>query len=80
MSEKDVFIQNVSDEEMEAVAGGKGEKNLTCVSQLYRDIYNPSFPNCAATVEKDSFCLTNDACYIDAIQYKGMRECGLAWE
>ena len=80
MSEKEVFIQEVSDEEMEAVAGGAGESNDDCSKELTRYIYDPSFPNCAATVERSSWCDTNDACFSDAVKYLGMQQCQRAWE
>ena len=72
MSEKEVFIQKVSDEEMEAVAGGGSENKTECVRDSSRDIYHPSFPNCAATVEEGSWCDWNDACFSNAVQYTGM--------
>ena len=80
MSEKEVFIQNVSDVEMESVAGGEGQIEDHCVNCFYRDIYNPSFPNCAATVEADSWCVGNDACFSDAVNYQGMTVCDRAWK
>ena len=78
MSEKDVFIQNVSEEELEAVAGGEDQRN--CYTHWTRDIYDPSFPNCAATVEDGSYCSTNDACFAEAVVYFGMHECVNAWK
>ena len=80
MSEKEVFEQKVSDEEMEAVAGGDGESNYECSDDWKRDIYVPSFPNCAATVESGSWCDTNDACTSMAVDYQGMVECEIAWQ
>ena len=81
MSEKEVFIQKVSDEEMEAVAGGEGvnDYDYDCVSEHWRDIYFGGFPNCAATVEEGSLCDTNDACVAGAVVYKGMHVCYKAW-
>ena len=78
MSEKEVFVQEVSDEEMEAVAGGEDQYN--CYNEFEREIYVPSFPNCAATVEEASWCGTNDACAHDAVGYLGMFECDRAWK
>ena len=80
MSEKDVFIQNVSDEEMEAVAGGTGDERFECDVYTTRDIYNHAFPNCAATVERDSWCSDNDACWDQSVQYRNMKECHKAWD
>ena len=80
MSEKEVFVQEVSDEEMEAVAGGEGRNEDNCSKELTRNIYNPSFPNCAATVERDSWCDTNDACLNTAVVYQGMHKCIRAWK
>ena len=79
MSEKEVFNQSVSEEEMNSVAGGEGEQNLTCVDQLVRNIYAGGFPNCASTVEDGSECWTNDACIADAVDYQGMKVCMRAW-
>ena len=79
MSEKEVFVQDVSDEEMEAVAGGEGENGESCTTNDTRDIYHPSFPNCAATVEYDSWCDTNDACRKYDVVYQNMTDCHRAW-
>ena len=79
MSEKEVFVQEVSDEEMEAVAGGEEKNSDGCVKSLFRDISNPSFPNCAATVEDGSECFSNDACVADAVRYYDMTYCFRAW-
>ena len=78
MSEKEVFIQKVSDEEMEAVAGGK--EGRECSGEFERHIYYPSFPNCAATVEDGSNCWSNDACFVNSVVYMGMQDCAKAWE
>ena len=80
MSEKEVFIQEVSDEEMEAVAGGAGKNDRECVHDFERHIYDPSFPNCAATVEDGSNCFDNDGCFADSVVYLGMKECIKAWK
>ena len=42
--------------------------------------YVPYFPNCAATVEENSWCASNDACYLSAVVYIGMNKCSKAWE
>ena len=87
MSEKEVFIQEVSDEEMEAVAGGEGLKDHcgeshtnNCSNSLWRNIYAGGFPNCAATVEADSWCGSNDACVEVSVVYTNMNECHYAWD
>ena len=80
MSEKEVFVQEVSDEEMEAVAGGEGESNSACSDDWSRSIYYPSFPNCAATVEDGSWCGSNDACTEAAVKYWDTVECVKAWK
>ena len=79
MSEKEIFVQEVSDEEMEAVAGGKGENDDDCVKIFLRNIRVPSFPNCAATVEDGSDCWNNDACFEEAVRYWDMNDCDKAW-
>jgi hypothetical protein len=35
--------------------------------------------NCAATVEENSWCKSNDACYDDETIYLGIKECAKAW-
>ena len=80
-TEDAVLGQELSMDEMEANAGGikNPPKDYDCTSYEYRKIYEGGFPNCAATVEKDSWCGTNDACYGSAIAYLGMKACGRAW-
>ena len=80
MSEKEIFEQKISEEEMNSVAGGSGESNDECDIAHQRDIYAGGFPNCAATVEKDSWCANNDACAFDAVEYTNMKDCSRAWE
>ena len=80
MSEKEVFEQKVSDEELEAVAGGDGDSDDNCSNEFRRDIYAGGFPNCAATVEHNSWCDTNDACFNDAVCYYDMKECTKCWQ
>ena len=80
MSEKEVFEQKISEEEMNSVAGGSGESNSGCDDCRTREIYDPSFPNCAATVEDGSRCLSNDACFEEAVVYLGMKECIESWK
>ena len=82
MNEKEVFIQKVSDEEMEAVAGGDdcgAPQQKNCSNYYLRDIYVPSFPNCAATVEDGSWCGSNDACVGSEVIYLDMHDCSKAW-
>ena len=91
MSEDEVFNQELSQEELENVAGGKGLANRVlrrvegprgqgCYRQDRRDIYDGAFPNCAATVEDDSFCWTNDACVKNEVKYTNMNSCFRVWE
>ena len=80
--EKAVFEQEISPDDLDAVAGGTEVVDPVwdnnCAKQHYRDIYEGGFPNCANTVEDGSYCSTNDACYNDAIVYKGMKGCSFA--
>ena len=100
--EMDVLDQEISMEELNAVAGGHGafiprsESNCgsakveyvsnfsyTCMYSHKRHFTEPNSgrkPNCAATVESNSWCSENDACYDDAINYQGMDHCAKAWE
>ncbi len=76
---KEILDQEISPDELDAVAGGDGER-FKCVISEYREIYaGNGFPNCAATVEDGSWCGDNDACVFDAVKYDGMRDCGKAW-
>lgn len=80
-AEDEVFDQEVSPDELEAVAGGDVIKSeFNCTELHIRYIYIPHFPNCAATVEDGSWCNTNDACIDLAIDYWGMRYCAKAWK
>ena len=79
MSEKEVFVQEVSDEEMEAVAGGLKDDSFNCSNNFYRDINAGGFPNCAATVDKHSWCGANDACVEISVVYTNMTYCDRAW-
>lgn len=89
--ENDVFKQELSKEELNAVTGaGTKEKNTDrCVQELNRNIYGEfweggnyyslGFPDCAATVESGSSCWMNDACSYTAVVYGGKKECSKAW-
>ena len=71
---KEVFDQEISPDDLDAVAGGAGNGG-GCVRADLRFIYSGGFPNCAATVEDGSFCNSNDACYDDEVDYRGMEDC-----
>lgn len=77
MGEDEVFDQDVSPDELRAVAGGSDYDDCTTLDT--RDIYDPAFPNCAATVESDSWCGDNDACTYVMVLYQNMRDCSRAW-
>ena len=83
MNEKEVFIQEVSDEELQTVAGGVDDcgwsEYTNCSTGDKRYIYSGGFPNCAATVEDGSWCGTNDACLQSDVDYQGMNDCERAW-
>lgn len=52
-----------------------------CTDANRRPIYGPDgnqFPFCAATVEEDSMCWSNDGCKYTAVVYEGMRSCSRA--
>ncbi len=84
---KEVLDQEVSVDELDAVAGGgsgcpygyngeheEADKN-NCVNEHYRNIYGGrGFPNCAATVEDGSTCSSNDACYNPSVAYTGITD------
>ncbi len=69
--EANVFKQTVSEEELKAISGGDWlEEVNTCDDITIRNIYGGNgFPNCASTVEMDSWCLLSDACAGAAIIY-----------
>ena len=93
---ENVFKQALSEDELEAAAGGNlscgallqfglcglngSEEDRYCTRSSFRKIYEGGFPNCIATVEEGSWCSTNDACFFDAIRYEGMVECTKAWK
>ena len=88
--EEAVLQQELSPDEMAAIAGGMAgakdgadcdyPQSISCYSWEQRYIYTGSFPNCAATVEDGSFCDTNDACYTAAVWYLGKKDCAKAWK
>ncbi|MBR5110682.1 MAG: hypothetical protein IK099_10840 [Clostridia bacterium] len=90
--EQEIMNQEMSQDEMETVAGGKRRGNciigayINCdgdiVQKYARPLYRPDGTvNCAATVEDGSHCERNDACYSynDAV-YIGMQDCFKAWK
>ncbi len=84
--EEKVFDQELSAEELNGVAGGSSDAPYYCSSTITqckinkdRNIYVPSFPNCAATVEDGSWCDDNDACYDSAVKYHPLKNCSKAW-
>ena len=94
-SEKDVFAQYLSDDELEEISGGlcglngsggddcswtQYENKNMCTSYERRDIRLYGFPNCAATVESGSWCWSNDACLGSQVVYYDMHSCTKAWE
>lgn len=89
-TEDEVLAQPLSPDELEAVAGGGSSlandghtcsktQQANCFREEKRSIYLGAFPNCAATVEDGSWCMTNDACVRAAVNYQGMNDCGKAW-
>ncbi len=89
--EERVFAQEVSSEELAVVTGGSKTGCWTgavrsCLVQQVRymhyDYYdgNAQFPNCAKTVEQDSWCFESDACYSNAVLYLEMNKCQISWE
>ena len=90
-NEKKVFSQEVNKDDLNAVAGaehveseyydryvcGATQRN-NCVTADDRNIYGgKGFPNCAATVEDGSHCVTNDACFWNSVVYKGTEKCAV---
>ncbi len=89
--EKEIFEQEPSEEELEAVGGGYSPCGRTEENKMFEriskkvketaiNIYEGGFPNCAATVDDGSWCGSNDACYGDEVKYIGMKDCQKAWE
>ena len=82
-----ILEQEVSLDELEATAGGRDghliqfdDDRNNCMRTYSRQIYGGSgFANCAAVVEDDSWCDTNDACYHESVKYEGMNDCARAW-
>ncbi len=86
-----VLKQEITEEELTLTNGGfcgvngnppECGKNAYehCTSYHQRHIYDPVFPNCAATVGDGSWCFTNDACYSDQVDYQDMVDCAKAWK
>ena len=67
--EEEVSDQDVSEEELLAVAGGRKDENCTdsrtydCAQVHFRKIYENGFPNCLSSVEDGSWCSEADACF-----------------
>ena len=84
--EQEVFDQDVSEEELLAVAGGRKDENCTdsrtydCAQVHFRKIYENGFPNCLSSVEDGSWCSEADACFAQAIEYVDMTDCSKSWE
>ena len=81
-----IFIQPVSGDELAAIIGGNGHNvcdqnmDISCEESHNNRIYDNRFPNCNATVEENSWCESNDACYADAIVYIDMKVCDKSWK
>ena len=75
---KEILDQEIALDQLDAVAGGLGDESEdNCRRDHSRNIYGgKGFPNCANTVEDESWCYDNDACYGAAIAYTGMEGCG----
>lgn len=85
--EEQVLGQELSPDEMEAIAGGykdgidcDSSSSANCKNWNIRNIYEGGFPNCASTVEDGSWCGENDACWASAVAYKKMKDCNRAWK
>ena len=99
-TENEVFNQELSMDDLDAAAGGfygaaaamqagldaaKDDDRSNCDNYDIRQIYGGGgFPNCAATVEDGSWCVTNDACRSQAVEYKDIKgnqsdNCKKAW-
>ena len=89
-----VFAQDVSEAELSTTSSGNKLKYdggpepydppdtpdyWHCRLYQSRDIYEGGFPNCAATVDYNSWCWTNDACIAVQVTYENMDQCTSAW-
>ena len=80
LNEEQVFKQEVSDDELDAVSGGVGS-DADCSGNVERDIYGGAgFPNCTMSVEDGSMCFKSDACFAGPASYYNMKDCFRAWE
>lgn len=85
MSKEDILKGKLDEQELENVSGGCSDhthdKNPNnCYNCYFHNIYNGTgIADCAATVEENSHCVTNDACYQNAVVYWNMSECKKAW-
>lgn len=79
--EKAVFDQELSTDDLNAVAGGgkldddSGRTSGGCKGYQQRSIYEFSFPNCADDVSDGSSCEHSDACHSNIVIYTGMGGC-----
>ena len=79
---KNILGAEVDEEQLNATAGGGNTLKELCGENSSKlgsetdynnclNVHSRSKGNCAATVESNSLCVTNDACVVDAIDYSG---------
>ena len=82
--EKQIFAQELSEEDLAAVNGGSSAcreqfETCHCERQVYRLLHEfPGRLNCASTVESGSWCGESDACFLAAICYIDIKHCDKA--
>ena len=80
MGDKHILGQALSDDDLSEVSGGTYDM-ANCTGDWEKNIYGgKGFPNCAATVEDGSWCMSDDACFRSAIAYYNMKDCTKAWK
>lgn len=90
MSNKEEILgKKLNKKELKKVSGGScGKESGECIGKHKRNIYCKNsfrqsfignFPNCAKSVEEDSWCNKNDACFSLAVKYEDMLVCKKAW-
>lgn len=62
LDKEKILKQDVADDELKAVSGGWAAGNGGCKESYY-------VQKCAATVEKGSWCNTNDWCNVFSVTY-----------
>ncbi len=73
--EQELFQQDLDADELEGVSGGEALHSDNFIQEHMRKLVVNGVVNCAATVEKKSWCSSNDACNNRAVHYTFVSPC-----